>query len=187
MGHGHSSQNQPIDLSQYNSSYNNMMHQGNLDINNLNAIHMNLGSFTPNMMGQSQASSHSLSASPSMQMFLQQQHLLNSGNMAASMDENDMMQNQQYNQMMRMNSHPSQNQMQYGQSNQYGNFGQYQAYSHQQAMDGSGNYQNQHLSSSSPSMMTNPMLHHNMGSHQMQQMQQHSYYIPPSNQSGYNN
>jgi hypothetical protein len=53
-------------------------------------------------------------------------------------------------------------------------------------MDASNGYgSGQHLSSSSPSMM-NPMLHHNMSSHQMQQMQ-HNYYIPSSNQSGYNN
>jgi hypothetical protein len=106
------------------------------------------------------------------------------------MDENDLMSNQQqYNRMaMQMSSHPGQSQMQYGQSNSYNNFGYSQAYSshmNQQMMDASSGYgQNQHLSSSSPSMM-NPMLHHNMSSHQMQQMQ-HNYYIPSSNQS-YNN
>lgn len=75
MNHGHGSSNTPVDMSQYNSSYNNMMHSGGLDINGINSnslIHMNLGSFTPNnlvSMGQNQSTSHNLSASPSMHMF----------------------------------------------------------------------------------------------------------------------
>ena len=70
MVHGHSQSNTPVDMPHYNSSYN-MMHSGAHDMNGLNTIHMNLGSFTPSMMGQNQTTSHNLSASPSMQMFLQ--------------------------------------------------------------------------------------------------------------------
>jgi hypothetical protein len=83
---------------------------------------MNLGSFTPNggVPMQSQNASHS----PSMHMFLQQQQqLMNSNNIPANMDENDMInQNQQYNRMMQMNSHQQPQNMQYGNSN-YTNFG----------------------------------------------------------------
>lgn len=71
-----------------------------------------------------------------------------------------------------MFNHQNSNQMHYGTgSNSYNNFGQYHPYN-QQLLEASANtYGSQHLSSSSPSMM-NPMLHHNMSSHQMQQMQQ---------------
>lgn len=82
------------------------------------------------------------------------------------MDENDIIsQNQQYNRMMQMSSHPSQNQMNYG-SNTYSNLGYQQPY-HQQLYEASatGYGASPHLSSS-PSMMGNPMLHqHNMSNH----------------------
>lgn len=52
-----------------------------------------------------------------MQMFLQQQQLLNQGNAGMqNMEETDLMShNQQYNRMMQMSNHQNPNQMQYGQ------------------------------------------------------------------------
>jgi len=76
MNHGnsaHGTSHTPVDMTQYNGSYNNMVPSAGLDINNLNTIHMNLGSFTPNMMGSQHqqqnvggAPAQDLSQSPSM-------------------------------------------------------------------------------------------------------------------------
>mgnify|MGYP000061515510 CR=1 FL=1 len=58
MNHAnHGSSHTPVDMAQYNGSYNNMIPSAGLDINNLHNINMNLGTFTPNMMsGQHQTS-----------------------------------------------------------------------------------------------------------------------------------
>ena len=51
MNHAnHGSSHTPVDMAQYNGSYNNMIPSAGLDINNLHNINMNLGTFTPNMM-----------------------------------------------------------------------------------------------------------------------------------------
>jgi hypothetical protein len=50
MNHG-SGSHAPVDMSQYNGSYNNMMHGDINGINQNSLIHMNLGSFTPNNIG----------------------------------------------------------------------------------------------------------------------------------------
>ena len=120
MNHGnHGSNHTPVDMAQYNGSYNNMIPSAGLDINNLHTINMNLGSFTPNMQHQASGSgSQNMSQSQQMQMFLQQQQqLLNSNNANISnMEESELINhNQQYNRMMQMSNHPNQNQMQYGQ------------------------------------------------------------------------
>lgn len=71
-------------------------------------MHMNLASFTPQMMQNQQSSN--LTASPSMHMFMQQQ-LINQG--APNLEDGEL--SQQYNRMMMQ--HPGQqfsgNQMQY--------------------------------------------------------------------------
>jgi hypothetical protein len=55
MNHGtHASSHTPVDMAQYNGSYNNMIPSAGLDINNLHNINMNLGTFTPNMMNNGQ-------------------------------------------------------------------------------------------------------------------------------------